>query len=376
MTTSVLLFANNLSNYCLDRIADSLIEENVPSSEGTNSFLKIFKEDTTYQDMYSTFDYSLNNDGFNIESLSDCIVDSTNSIKITTQRGNELVQNDYSGSFYYLSTGHFFTHFGSSLSQYFSNNDRWYLMKRNGADAFMFISDTLADYLVEKYGLSEEENPYKKLILDPAYSNLTVDYADRNGDLKQLVFCINDIITSSKRQGVRYKNLYNFYANVAYSQTKEYFDYSATLNFKNNKYAIKTCMEKTKLLGYDSLNSNIEITKYNKDKMKLVTNIELTEKYRDYTVTKYNDSLWNSLIFSFVFISAALSVFFCYMLRENKIVLFGFVTYWMLLLIICVLFIGILNLYFYLSIIPIICFATNLIFLIKKVLSHGIFKKD
>ena len=138
----------------------------------------------------------------------------------------------------------------------------------------------------------------------------------------------------------------------------------------------ETCMEKTKLLGYDSLNSNIEITKYNKDKMKLVTNIDSTEKYRDYTVTKYNDPLWNSLIFSFVFISAALSVFLCYMMRDNKTVLFGFATYWMLLLIICVLFIRILNFYFYLSIIPIICFAISLIFLIKKVLSHGIFKKD
>ena len=368
-TSAFFITSIQLSDYQLKLIADQLIESGVPSSEGTKYFLRVNKIDTQYQDIYSAFDYSLNNESFNIEADNKCFFDDESiGIRITTQVGSELIQNDYSGQFYYLSTGHFFTIYGSSLKNYFGGNERWYLSNR-GCDSFIFISDTFADYLIhEKYHLDEYSDPYKELIIN--HYVLNINYINELGERKTMSYAINDIITSTKRQGIKYKSLYNFYANVPYSQTKNIFNYSSYLNFKNSAYAIKTCLNKIKLLGYNSESSKIDIMSFDKGEKKLVELSAVSNQYRNFTITSFIDVLWYFLLVMFFFIQLLILLLFIYNNRVNKYLHIRNVVFYSLLLLASSIMVYFGGFYFCLSIIPAVCFAVSSIFGVSKVLKH------
>lgn len=158
---------------------------------------------------------------------------------------------------YYLDNGLFGVYFKDELLP-----DRGYLKRRFGAKGFIFISDTLADKLLEVYNIQEKGvEGYKKLITDESYSILRLSL---DNEQTESTFSINNIIYSNCRTAPRVLNLYGDFAlpygdNITMNQIK----YCAEFDLKNDIFGTKKLLKLINEVGYDFKDSNFSFYSYN-----------------------------------------------------------------------------------------------------------------
>ena len=162
-----------------------------------------------------------------------------------------LTKNEYSENRHYLHDGMFFT--------YFDNKAAYVNSIRFECNGFILISDTFADLLLEKYGLENSgENSYLKLIENKEYAVLT--YSDENG--KKIKFCINNVIDSSQRVGLRASDENAIFA-LTYCGYVKHMSICFEADFKSDGYSSKNFVEAVYKSGFTTKNANFSLMKKN-----------------------------------------------------------------------------------------------------------------
>jgi hypothetical protein len=270
-----------------------------------------------------------------------------------------IEKNEYSDDRFYLHDGMFFTYFDSSLVTVNS--------VRFECDGFVLISDTLADLLLDKYGLANAGiESYKLLITEKQYAVLS--YSFETG--KTIKLCINNVIDSSKRVGNRVKKENSAFALTYYAYIKD-LPISFETDFKGNGYSPKAIIDTIYKAGYTtddfyySLVKKSESGQYIEDK-KNSTNLNLA------LINKTADTLINvfiSLICFCWFFAIVLTYFFFINRFKNKkeLLIIGLTLSGQSFLFLILQ--QFLNLYFAFSLLPtvflstwVICFFVRLFF--------------
>lgn len=159
--------------------------------------------------------------------------DSSLSDKITllTQSSFWITKKEPSAEWYYLDDGQYYTYFDSLQVK-----DGSVFEGRYGAESFLFISDGLADSLIEYHNITDS-NPYETLINNKEYALLNI-YSEDGGFSK---VSINNIIYTKYRKGVTSKEIYgDNFALIKYIDSYDkIFDLSLSISLKSNPYPSK-----------------------------------------------------------------------------------------------------------------------------------------
>ncbi len=246
---SACIFSLFTYDYKIEKFAERCVDLDTTYVKDFESktYLRIReKEDTghRYFDLYNAFYSSSLCNGCREVVENDCVDNEGTHITFATQSVFRTTDNSRakSSGFYYLHDGQYFTYFGEDTC---SSN-----LVRYNCDSFVFISDEYAKTLLTKYGIYDEANlksSFEKLVKEEQYCVLEINI-DGIGTKK---FCINNIITTSQRQGIHMSNLHGFFA-VAYFREKYSADYHFAFEaeFKNGDYAAKTMLDTILSGGY------------------------------------------------------------------------------------------------------------------------------
>ena len=279
---SAALVSTGLLDYKLDRFSFSLVDyTRINYSNNAHPVIMNVSSEQekgkneVYLRAFKYFHYNLIDEAARIvvdNATSISIGDEVVDIKMLTQPtfsiGNEL-PNDAG---YYLDYGQYTTYYKDELLV--SNNQ-----VRGDADIFIFISDKLADLLLEQYNLSS----YDELILNPTLSNLSIDI---DGNYSK-VGCINNILYSNTRNANKTIAVYGEYFVLFYNNaaTRNIINLSFEIELKTNPYSNKKCFRTLRKMGYNTNNSDISFLKYDDENDCYLTkdnptSIKLSEKFK------------------------------------------------------------------------------------------------
>lgn len=197
-----------------------------------------------------------------------------------------------------------------SYNTYFSDEilgDRQYMSIRYNCDSFIFVSDIFADKLIAYYGI-DGDAPYETLIKKEEYCVLPLSSGN-----KTIKFCINNIVFSSIRGGVRAKEVYGDFAIFYRGGKASAIETSFEVDLKDNPYCIKQVFKSTNLLGYNCDNSTFKIITKEKDSKSYIYNEYLTNLYCSAWAS--NDVVLYVSLFIFAFFSV---VAFCFSLGFKR----------------------------------------------------------
>ena len=262
---------------------------------------------TSYLKLYNTYFYStfVNGCRFGIEPSS---IETEYDYTILLQNQFTVVQNEFSGDFYYVHDGQYFALFSNEEAVPVTST-------RFGCDSFILISDRFADFLVQKYSLSEVSDPYLQLIHNPEYAVLEI--YSKTGE--RFTFCINNIVDSKVRMGERSTSLYDFFG-VAYAshsmrdKISYFFDIDLKTGFYSNKNVFSVIKD---FLINDNNSFDIEILSYNNTDELYEVNQKLTLNLLDIlsapTINTTPFYFVSVILFIFGF-----SGFYYYEVKKNK----------------------------------------------------------
>ena len=130
--------------------------------------------------------------------------------------------------------GNFYTYYGDDILGY-----RGYLEKRGGSDTFVFISESFADELVQKYNI-ESDKPYEELIKNDFYCFLNIF----NGQ-KTIKVCINNVIKCNEYKAERVTEVHGDKFGLIFIDKKieDFFKINIEIEFKPNPYTIDKCIQ-------------------------------------------------------------------------------------------------------------------------------------
>lgn len=234
-------------------------------------------------------------------SLSDSNSFST---ELLTQPTFSVDTSEESGGGYYLDYGLYYAYFSNQIL-----GERNYLIPRFNCDSYIFVSDILADELINYYHITDVDNPYAELITNEAYAvlPLTVD-----GIATPLKFSINNILYSNKRDGKRTVELYSSFALIPYfSNVMNNLDISFEVDLKTNPYGNKTCIKNINELGYNVANSTFSIYSFDRSINQYAMNSKLSANLANIW-TDSNDILLYILLIITTLIGLGLTLYFCY----------------------------------------------------------------
>ena len=163
---------------------------------------------------------------------------------------------------------------------------------RYGTDTFIFLSEKIANDLVSHYGLQDFEDPYAELITN---ENLCVANFIVNGEKTELRCCINNIVYSNIKQGVRTQELYgdfilgHFNNNLIKRMTSRF-----ELDLKVDPFGNKTCFKVFDNLDYNISNSKFSFRTYDKRTQSYIENEEMNKRYVEIWANE-NDFLFISV---------------------------------------------------------------------------------
>lgn len=256
--------------------------------------------DVIYKDAFNQFYYN------KIVADTRLIIDDVVRVESTETNIKLFTQDTFSISNDFLPEGGHYVDYGMFSSYYADDilGRRKYLFERFGCDSFVYISDTFANKLLEKYGISS----YEELIRNEQYAVLEV----KINDTGRFKFSINNILYSDKRHAKRASELYGDFALVYETQKlKKVLNTSIEFDLKSNPYCVKQTITQIKSLGYNLNNSQFNFGKFNKETMSFEIDRQTNSKFID--SQKFNNSsgiTFFCIVFLFNFIAQIiLSVF-------------------------------------------------------------------
>lgn len=203
---------------------------------------------------------------------------------------------------YYLDYGLFSTYYKDEI---FGN--RGYLSLRYDCDGFVFISDSLADKLVEDKGL----NSYEELLTSEEHCVLNIGY--NNNKMAHRV-CINNIVYTKYRTGPRAYELYNDFCLIYLkSNTGTYLKWAVEMDFNNDIFGTAKALKEINYFGYTCSNSIFDFKR-----------MDLSTK--EYFSDTFINDLFNNLnfdnaydpIFYTIGIVSSLGIIGVFLLQKNK----------------------------------------------------------
>ncbi len=167
---------------------------------------------------------------------------------------------------YYLDFGLYYAYFNSDFLG--GNN---FITNRFGADGFIVLSDTVADKLLDAYGISS----YEELIKNEKYALIDVSV----DDVTTLKFSINNIVYSTFRDAPRTYDLYGDFALTYMNPTlSKVYTQSFELDLKQNAFCIKSVLTTLEYSGYTPDTTSMYFKSLNSSG-EYETNIELSNEF-------------------------------------------------------------------------------------------------
>lgn len=251
------------TNFKLDYLSYKLIDYNkVPGNSSYDSpILNIKKLNSTGEychNLFYNFHYNLLcNGGREIVENKTCLYPTINGesfeldLKLTIQPtysissingGSEEIE------YHHIDFGQYYSYFPDIDNRH-----------RGSADtSFIYISDTLADKLINIYGITGNRiEAYKQLVNDERYCFLPMKIDDNN----IVPLSINNILYSSFQYGQskRMTSLYGDFGLIWPHRIKQYLDFSFDIDLKTNPFGNKKIVNQVIQLGYSADNSVFSI---------------------------------------------------------------------------------------------------------------------
>lgn len=200
-----------------------------------------------------------------------------------------------------------------------------YLLNRFNTDTFIFISDTLADKLIDIYGFKEQSKSkcYDQLINNEEFAILTIKI-----DGNVIRASINNILFTNKRDGTRTTELYPYFGIIKYT-TKLYKvapRLKCELDLKSNSYVNKHLFKSIDALGYTTADYNFGVWQFCEDGYVKIQN--LSNDYMKVMSSKEKHE-WNYiliLIFAIIHIIGIGYGYKVWMKTQNERNIFSAVT--------------------------------------------------
>lgn len=288
------------TDYKLDRVAYSLNNYNAhcyTDSDYQPSILKVVPDNQMapyeFEKLFSATYYTDLNDGIREININNGLFNEF-SIHLETQFTFSIEKDISKYGGYRLDYGLYHTYYSDDIL-----GPRGYLEARYDSESFIFISDSLADKLVDFYGIIGDE-PYAQLITNKDYCLLPLTINDTNH-----TFCINNIVYTSLRQAPRTKELYGDFALFCYNnKIKDDIYLRYEMDLKDNPFCIKSMLSTIDSAGFNYNNSLIEFDTFNYKQNQYERNIEVERSYR--SVEKTDSTFFNLTPYIFSFIGIAL----------------------------------------------------------------------
>lgn len=190
------------------------------------------------------------------------------SIKLFTQDTFSIATTELNSGGYYLDYGLFACYYSPSFLG--TNN---YLQARFSCDSFIFLSDSFANYLLDKYDIDS----YETLMTDERYAILSI--TDLNGN--ELSKCsINNIVYSTLRSAPKTFNLYgNFGVIYNNANIKRWSNVGFELGLKVDPYGTKNVLKSINNLGYGINDIDFNFVSYDYTNNSYFDNHYLSLKY-------------------------------------------------------------------------------------------------
>ena len=311
-----------------------------------------------YQHLMSYFYYN---------SLAGCcreVVDDETSIELNNKIDVKLITQNVFQIFNKKNKFDLYTVDMNMYYSYISQEDVKDIMNnnytvRNGCDTFIYISDTLADKLIDYYNINQLDSPYLELIKNDNYSTLNINV--RDGE-ETITACINAVLSSSHRFGSQTKRGYGDFALVFFSSAfcKKIKSSSFDVDFKVNKFGNKKIINDIKALGYNTAEYKYEFYSFDYNKSKYTYNDSLTKQFlaveRNNFLPEYAFYIVSSFeIIIFALFSSLKSIsgkyrLLCFALIFSFFVIYGIISnfvyaypLWVVVPISCLILVAIIN---------------------------------
>lgn len=309
LSNFILTYTND---YKLDYFTSSLFDFNNSNSV----IMNIKKKDTESSNVVSSYNTLFNSYHYNLNVkeirflLDNSAKNNEDSIKLYTQSTFSISTTELDGGGYYVDNGIFASYYSDDIL-----GNRGYLSRRFGCDSFIFISDNYADQLLKKYNIDS----YEELITNEKFAVLSLEIDDN----KTATFCINNILYSTKRHGVRAEELYNYFGLIYnVGPIMSWSKLSIDFDLKPNSYHTNKILKEINKLGYDSDNSIFTFYRSNKDTN--VYNPSLASNEQFLNLFHSNDTKYIVLYWSCILASiCSLFLIYHFLLRSKKYKLYS-----------------------------------------------------
>ncbi len=315
------LFTPQTQAYRLDRVAYRINDYNKHSMldpDFVPAELRVVKSDANesekYRDLFEHYYYYPTAGNIRLCTTEPFHCDGKD-VALLTQP-TFAVSKEKKGTYYELDYRLYDVYYGNEIFP-----GREYLKLRDGADTFVFVSDTFADQLVQKYGLSQEENPYKTLMTNPDYYKITLS----NDAGQSFTACINNIVSSTTKTGVRTKELYeNFALFFESTDIQSITHLNFQIELMDNAFCINHTISDLTALGYTADKYNIDLRTFNNGSGQYEINASITQDLRD-ALLMGSDSVFVILYFLTIAAGAVAFFFLSAFLGRNTKLIYSFV---------------------------------------------------
>lgn len=227
----------SLNNYNtqtrLDEYQPPILKCHSTEKNDENNQMELFKSS------FDTFHYNImaQSNALEVSSKTSIVFsDTTKPIKLLTQPRFWISRKDNIPEGYFLEYGQYLTYFDRDVIK----NGPMY-EPRYGADSFVFISDVLADELINKHGI-KSSSPYEELINNPEYSLLTFDNDDTGIPFS---LSINNVVHTKYRKAPTTVELYgDAFGLICFNgEMNKLLELSLSISLKTNPYTFKTVVQ-------------------------------------------------------------------------------------------------------------------------------------
>lgn len=369
MITLANLVLINTNNFKLDQISYSINQNNKYSyfqDEHESTILKIFPDEPqdplAFNMLYANTYYNVLNGPIR-EMNSTPAASFDFNIHLETQYTFSIEPTLSTFGGYRLDNGLYHTYFSDDILGH-----RGYLIPRFQCQTFIFISDTFADKLLEKYNLPNGIEGYKELILNPTYAVLPIEI---NNHLFN--FCINNVIYTNLRNAPRTYELYGDFALFCFNNyVAPAVDLHFEIDLKDNPYCISQTLLNVNACGYSNDNASFEFYCFNYESEQYVFNEKISKSFVAWN-NDGNDSLYLILFLSItIFTLIFVYYYFAYYKAVSLIKNISLLLSYAILFVLGVVTVFAYN-YMFFTIIP-LCFIILTFILKGKELLNGINK--
>lgn len=306
------------SDYAMDSFISTICDYNSDISIKENPDIFAVKQDVKdstsnyiFNDLLDIFYYNLD------VSAVRCSID--NSFVIQELEESKIhieTQDTFWTEYRTTGTGETIIYLDYGLySPYYIDSD---LINRNysNCDTFIYISDTIANKLIEKYDIKVAEDnyrdAYKELVMNDKYGIIHL----LSDDISIQARIVN-VLDSSSRNGPRTFELYGDFGLIHLNSHthKEELQARFEIDLKNNPSTIRSVFNTTLALGYNESNSNFSYAiyqdGYHEDESVIVSFEEVISK-------DYNDTTIIAIFCFIILVAIAIPLITFFALKKKK----------------------------------------------------------